>query len=418
MYKIAIPSFNRSEIITQKTLKTLQRFNVAIELIHIFVVESEYDDYCKSAIDYNIIVGQKGLINQRRFMESYFDEGECIVYIDDDFVDFDFCGKSFDEFIIEAFHTCINNNASIFSVYPCYNKFFREKQQYMTTDLRFISGGFYGCINRPIEYTLPNDMKEDFERTLQYFIRDQKVVRFNQYGFKTNNYSVGGCGNFKSRLLSNEQSVDHLVEKYGDFGQRRIRKNKMNEFVLHRFKSESIPSPIKQWKVNPICFEKLEELLKIHKIPWKSAAGYDDKNRSKNGRCGFPRYRGAVYGLCKRKIGGSIGLSYQSKAQTELYDELVRVGRQICSFPFTSIQVNNNLICPKHKDANNVGDSLLVSVGKYKGCNIVINCDNIETEYDTLYSPVVFNGSQFEHHNTPLISGDKWSLVYFSIELK
>jgi hypothetical protein len=50
-YKVAIPSFNRPEIITQKTLKILKRFNVDINLIHIFVIESEYEDYCKNAID-------------------------------------------------------------------------------------------------------------------------------------------------------------------------------------------------------------------------------------------------------------------------------------------------------------------------------------------------------------------------------
>ena len=62
--------------------------------------------------------------------------------MDDDIEDFDFGGKSFNDFITEAFTACINNNAFIFGLYPVCNSFYRQKQKYMTTDLRFISGHF------------------------------------------------------------------------------------------------------------------------------------------------------------------------------------------------------------------------------------------------------------------------------------
>ena len=422
-YIIAIPSFERSESIAKKTLATLERFNVSKEKIHIFVVEEEYDDYfsryndnTEGTVGYKIIKGVHGLKQQRHFIESYFKEGERIIFIDDDIMDFDFHEKTFDDFITEAFNICIDNGCYLFSIYPVWNKFYREKQKYMTTDLRFCIGSFYGIINRhssDLQLTVPNSMKGDVERTLKYYIKDGIVIRFNQYAFKSKMYSMGGCGLFKERLELNQQSANHLLDKYPNYGKIKIRKNGMHEFVLNKLPSTIIPL-VKQFSIDKSIFEKLEILLQKYKIPWKSAAGYDSKGRSTNGRRGFPKYRGCVYGYTKHKITHEVNLSHQTKKHPNVYEELIRVGKLICPFEFTSIQVNNNLVCPKHVDSNNIGDSLLVSCGDYEGCNIVVD----GKEYDTKYAPVIFNGSQLEHYNTPLLSGDKYSLIYFSIDIK
>jgi hypothetical protein len=92
----------------------------------------------------------------------------------------------------------------------------------------------------------------------------------------------------------------------------------------------------------------------------------------------------------------------------EIYKELQRIGDEI-GFKYNSIQVNRNLVCPSHIDKTNVGDSMLISFGDYKGCNIVIN----GVEYNAYHHPTIFNGSQLEHSNTPLLEGTKYSLVYF-----
>jgi hypothetical protein len=69
------------------------------------------------------------------------------------------------------------------------------------------------------------------------------------------------------------------------------------------------------------------------------------------------------------------------------------------------------LVCPRHLDPSNTGKSLLVSFGDYEGCNIVVEGYG---EYDTNCSPIVFNGSKYYHYNTPLKSGNKYSLVFFT----
>jgi len=60
-----------------------------------------------------------------------------------------------------------------------------------------------------------------------------------------------------------------------------------------------------------------------------------------------------------------------------------------------------------------VGLSLLVSFGKYEGCNIVIDGN----EFNTNCSPVIFNGAEMEHWNTEFIGNEnnKYSLIYFNL---
>ena len=88
----------------------------------------------------------------------------------------------------------------------------------------------------------------------------------------------------------------------------------------------------------------------------------------------------------------------------------MKLGQSISPpFEFKTIQVNHNLVCPKHYDSNNVGESILISFGDYQGCNIVVN----GVVYDAKYTPVRFNGALLEHWNTDDLIGNKYSLVFF-----
>lgn len=150
-------------------------------------------------------------------------------------------------------------------------------------------------------------------------------------------------------------------------------------------------------------FNKLFELFETHR-----SALYCKKGKINN-RFNFPKHRGAVYGITKGRVNRKVGLSYKSIKFPMIYEELQRIGKEICLFEFNSIQVNCNLVCPKHIDKSNVGKSLLVSFGNYEGCNIVIG----GVEYDAFHRPIIFDGGKIEHWNTPLESGIKYSLVFF-----
>jgi hypothetical protein len=136
-------------------------------------------------------------------------------------------------------------------------------------------------------------------------------------------------------------------------------------------------------------------------------------NRGRANRRGFPEgHRALTFGITRARFSGIVGLSCSSKKYPEIYAELVRVGELLCPFKFSSIHLNNNVVCPKHYDGKNVGESMLVSFGNYTGCNIVIE----DVIYNARHTPIIFNGALREHWNTPDLEGNKYSLVFYKNE--
>lgn len=156
-------------------------------------------------------------------------------------------------------------------------------------------------------------------------------------------------------------------------------------------------------KVPMELFEPLLKLLSKTKV---------SKTTVTSNRRDFPlRHRAVCYGMIKSRYSNSIGLSNWSKKKPDIYEEIMKLGKIICPFPFSSIHLNNNVVCPKHKDNHNVDNSLLISFGDYTGCNIVIG----DVIYDAKYTPLIFNGAAIEHYNTDDLEGNKYSLIYYNI---
>jgi len=244
-YIIAIPSFKRPEIIQTHTLAVLKRHNINPKCITIFVAnQEEYDIYKESVPSYlyhNIIIGVIGLKNQRNFISSYYPEGKNIVEMDDDiknimqlFINSKTSSKTsskttskkeyknsvkpiedLDAFIINAFNMCIEKNIYLWGVYPLVNPYFMSTK--ITTDLRFIVGPMWGMINRHRnDLKLTVDEKENSERTLQFWVADGAVLRFNNIGIETKYYkNKGGMqSEGKNRKIEALKSVNYLHKIY------------------------------------------------------------------------------------------------------------------------------------------------------------------------------------------------------------
>jgi 5,10-methylenetetrahydrofolate reductase len=87
-YVIAIPTYNREDIISKKTLKTLLEGGVNKNKIYLFVANKEqyklyYENVPKNMYK-EIIIGKLGITNQRKFISKYFPENQYIISIDDD----------------------------------------------------------------------------------------------------------------------------------------------------------------------------------------------------------------------------------------------------------------------------------------------------------------------------------------------
>lgn len=261
-YIIAIPSYNRYQIINTHTIATLERHKIETKKIYIFVAnKTEYQKY-KNTLDSkyhkNIIIGKKGLKQQRNFISSYFPEYQCIVQFDDDIEelyelyhpikeDYDkwinlepqeFKKKEFrkqqtlkpiknlNKLIQDTFKTCIIKGIYLWGIYPTPNPYFMSFNE--DTRLNFIVGPMFGIINRhDRDLKLSLDEKENSERTLQYFIKDGIVLRLNNISIGTKYYkNPGGMqSEKKNRKIEAAKSVDILHSRYPTLTKKYIKKS-------------------------------------------------------------------------------------------------------------------------------------------------------------------------------------------------
>ena len=244
-YTIAIPSYNRPIILLYKTLNFLERNSIDPKLIYIFIVEEDLDDYSQiPTYLYNkMVIGVKGIVKQREFIDNYFKEGDHIVSIDDDIQDLIFANPHeeipLDEFLNNAFELCKKEEAFLWGLYPVGNAFYAQKNKWYSTHLTYIIGAFYGYINRPTNeeikcpLTYNGQNAEDYERSIRYWLHDKKVIRFNTVCIKTKYFNcVGGIGNFKDRLESMEFHCKLLHAHYPSYTRVYVKKNGMYNLRL------------------------------------------------------------------------------------------------------------------------------------------------------------------------------------------
>lgn len=253
-YIVCVPSYKRAEVCNNKTLTTLHDNKINSKQIYVYVANKEEYDIYEKTLDkkyyHKLIIGKKGLVPQRQFIMNSWPQNKHIVFLDDDVEKIDlslstqFKKHNLDYFIQYAFKECEKHKSYIWGVYAVFNPFFRKARKEMTTDLNYIVGAFYGIINRPnlkslqLTITKENGQKEDVERTLKYFIHDGIVLRFNKIGFVTKYYGKeGGLGRFEDRLKPMMEASKELKQKYGEYGEIKVRGNGMYEFVLKKIPS-------------------------------------------------------------------------------------------------------------------------------------------------------------------------------------
>jgi hypothetical protein len=246
-YLIAIPSYNRENVITQKTLKTLSEGNIDKNKIFIFVAnktqQTIYENNVPKDLYYKIIIGKKGITNQRNFIATYFPEGQYVISLDDDIERFEILRgdklspfKDIEYFFMNAYKILLHKKLYIWGIYPVRNAFFMYKET--TADLRFLIGVAFGFISRPniasnkLKMSVNAETKEDYEQTILYFLHDGGVVRFNNITVKTKFNSPGGLGT--DRFERNKNAAEYLHKTYPNIITVFQRKNGTHEVKLKK----------------------------------------------------------------------------------------------------------------------------------------------------------------------------------------
>lgn len=240
-YQIAIPSYQRPDMLVQKTLKTLKDHNIDPKIITVFVANqsqfNQYSEVIPKSMYSKLIIGKKGLKNQRNFINNYYPENTYLIQMDDD-IDaivelINPLGiknisnstyrkknelitiKNLNSFFNKAFKLCKTEGIFLWGVYPIANPYFMNFKT--NIGLKFIVGPLWGCIvrhNDKLKLTL--NEKENVERTLQYYSLDGKVIRFNNISMITKYYkNPGGMqSNSRNRKKNALKSVKYLHKKY------------------------------------------------------------------------------------------------------------------------------------------------------------------------------------------------------------
>jgi hypothetical protein len=233
-FEIVIPSYKRQETLQEKTLAVLKEYRIPVNKITVFVANKDEEKIYKEYLDPKtygkIVVAEKGLTNARNFISDYFPVGTLLVCMDDDikgFLEYDASAprkerplRSLLGVMKRGFQECIKHGCRMWGVYSVPNGFFMKDT--VSTDLKFLVGSFWGCVNPGTKgqtgVKMIMDEKEDYYRTIQYFLQDGKVVRLNFVAPKTAYYKEsGGMQENPERKKKQEQAVKFLVTKYPEF---------------------------------------------------------------------------------------------------------------------------------------------------------------------------------------------------------
>lgn len=249
-FVVCIPSYKRVDICNSQTLQMLKDNQIPASKIFVYVAnETEYDDYdtgLNPRLYNELVIGKKGVVQQREFIEKSWPIDQKIIFFDDDIKKIDlslskFKNNTLSNFFKQAFRECEKQNSYIWGVYPVYNPFFRKDRIEISTCLNFIIGAFFGIVNRKIDQSLKltltrkTSQQEDVERTIKFFLKDGIVLRFNKIGFVTKYYgTVGGLGNLDQRKDSMEEATKKLEKKYGYLGRRSVNSKGIIDFKLKK----------------------------------------------------------------------------------------------------------------------------------------------------------------------------------------
>jgi len=214
--RIAIPSYGRAHSIAKKTLKFLKQQEYPRELINVFVADSkeylDYDNELDEDLYGEIIIGVKGLKEQRGFISDFYHEDEIIVQMDDDVmgVKSDVGFKTLVEMGVNALY---GRTAGLWGIMP--NDDRRRFKDKTTSHLAHILGSFFVIRNTKMPWAkLTITEKEDMERSILYFNHYGKVLRYCNAGVITTYRKGTGGLNTEGRLDRMKSDLEWLRETY------------------------------------------------------------------------------------------------------------------------------------------------------------------------------------------------------------
>ena len=228
---IAIASYRRARVLCERTLALLRKHAIPADRIHIFVAnEAEEHEYMQTLPpeDYHIHVAVLGVAAVRSFIIDFFPTGTHVFSIDDDIKDIvEISGdklrpiEDLQGFVTHSFEEAMRRGVRLWGLYPVNNRLFMEETS--TTGLVFVIGCCFGIITPGpgiLHCTL--DDKDDFQRSLSFYLLDGGVLRFNRVAPDTKYGTTPGGNQVTGTPERAAQAARAFVEAYPDLA--KIRK--------------------------------------------------------------------------------------------------------------------------------------------------------------------------------------------------
>ena len=429
-YHIAIPSYRRHKELPKKTLSMLLEGGIPKERITVFVANSDEEKlYRATCPDTNIIVGVPGLVAQREFIHKQYPEGARILFVDDDITQVKQLDGSklvrvtdVDAVIKRGFKEMSDRGGHIWGIYPAASSLYMKRQPEVTSDLRYLAGGFYGILNIHPPILQFGDNQEDKERSLWYWTRYKCLVRLNHITILTRYYTPGGMES-ATRKAETELYTKKLADKW-PYYVKRVFKPKMGVWDL-RFIPQKDADDLDDISLDVLPIQEgyaeakdalLTELRKVN-IPTLGNPSKPERRKRHGVRADNIGSIGrtATFGFGMTRMRG-VGEFRFNKKWPDLLRALINFGNTIAppGWRYTAITLNHGVKARAHRDTSNVGRSIIIGIGDYKGGDLRVweHDDAFYTDMDLHDRPTMFNGALRTHETQPF-EGERFTIIYY-----
>lgn len=220
-YQVAIVTHRRAELFAEQTSGLLRHMRDRVTLF----LSDEEDQKAYAPLGYNAVVtGAKNLTEKLNFLHNHYEPGTRVVVLEDDvaFVTPNTIGKNGTKPYTDLDALCQRGfsavrDGGLWGVAPHANAFYMSGKT--TRTLKLVVGYCFGFVaTRDPELLLHCETKTDYERTLRYFVKYGFVVRLDDVGVATVNYTQpGGLAthmNHEARTGAEQRACDYLVKKW------------------------------------------------------------------------------------------------------------------------------------------------------------------------------------------------------------
>ena len=429
-YQVAIPSYKRALVCRNKSYKTLIDGGVPSDRITVFVAdEAEEAEYRAAMPDAQIVRGRLGLVKQREFISSKYPRHCNLLFVDDDItqikrLDGDKLARveDVDAFIQDGFQRMHEVGSHIWGIYPAASAMYMKRQPEVTTGLAYIIGAFYGILNDYPPILMLGDNQEDKERTLLYWRRYKKLLRLNHATILTRYYAPGGMDS-PTRKAETDAGTTALVTEF-PYWVKRVFKPKQGIWDV-RFIPQPAEGDYEDTTLSVLPrragYEAARDalLVELGKVTVPTLGKPSTPERRKRhgvradniGSIG----RSATLGFGRTRMHGIAEFRFNKK-WPELLRALIEFGNTIAppGWTYTAITLNHNVLARKHRDTSNVGRSIIVGIGDYKGGALRV-WDPTDIHYDDINlkdQPTMFNGALRTHETQPF-EGSRYTIIYY-----